>query len=221
MWPDFVQVIEVPKISVDAIPQRVALRDPQLAEQLVEVPAVVSPSCCLPSRTWLASRRRSQDRVQRRFAEVEDLLEMLAAFSQDRVRRRLGEVFKAQSQDSSSARGGGPQKSFDGFDEEEEAAEEEEETEEMDLEEQPVPASSVMVTAGDPGRVRFKIEGAVGLYHGDGAASPGSPPAQCISSSSSPFCPKNNVNNKKKQQQQHSVAILAQEQLWIEFHLAV
>ena len=44
MWPDGEQVIEVLKISVDTIPQRVALRDPQLPEQLVEVPTVVSHS---------------------------------------------------------------------------------------------------------------------------------------------------------------------------------
>ena len=37
------QIIEVPKIILqDQIPQRTALRDPQLAEQLVEVPTVVS-----------------------------------------------------------------------------------------------------------------------------------------------------------------------------------
>ena len=35
---DIVQVIEVPKISQDPIPQRALLRAPQLAEQLVEVP---------------------------------------------------------------------------------------------------------------------------------------------------------------------------------------
>ena len=36
-----VQVIEVPKITLkDRIPQRTALRDPQLEEQLVEVPTV-------------------------------------------------------------------------------------------------------------------------------------------------------------------------------------
>ena len=38
------QVIDVPKISQDAIPQRTVLCDPQLAEQLVEVPTPVPPS---------------------------------------------------------------------------------------------------------------------------------------------------------------------------------
>ena len=37
------QVIEVPKITLqDGVPHRAALRKPQLAEQLVEVPIVVS-----------------------------------------------------------------------------------------------------------------------------------------------------------------------------------
>ena len=36
------QVIDVPKISQDAIPQRTVLFEPQLAEQLVEVPTAVT-----------------------------------------------------------------------------------------------------------------------------------------------------------------------------------
>ena len=37
------QVIEVPKISLDRVPQRlVECRPPQMAEQLVEVPTIVS-----------------------------------------------------------------------------------------------------------------------------------------------------------------------------------
>ena len=38
------QVIEVPKILPEDAPMRVVLRDPQLAEQLVEVPTIVSYS---------------------------------------------------------------------------------------------------------------------------------------------------------------------------------
>ena len=38
------QVIAVPKISLDRIPQRSACRPPRRAEQLVEVPAIVSYS---------------------------------------------------------------------------------------------------------------------------------------------------------------------------------
>ena len=38
------QVIDVPKISQDAIPQRTVLCEPQLAEQLVEVPTPLPPS---------------------------------------------------------------------------------------------------------------------------------------------------------------------------------
>ena len=38
------QVIEVPKILPEGVPVRAVLRDPQLAEQLVEVPTIVSYS---------------------------------------------------------------------------------------------------------------------------------------------------------------------------------
>ena len=38
------QVIDVPKISQDAIPQRTVLCEPQLAEQLVEVPTPLPPT---------------------------------------------------------------------------------------------------------------------------------------------------------------------------------
>ena len=38
------QVIEVPKILLDDVPVRAVVRDPQLAEQLVEVPTIVSYS---------------------------------------------------------------------------------------------------------------------------------------------------------------------------------
>ena len=36
------QVIEVPKILPEDVPMRISLRDTQLAEQLVEVPTIVS-----------------------------------------------------------------------------------------------------------------------------------------------------------------------------------
>ena len=42
--PDPEQVIEVPKILLDDVPMRTAVRDTQLAEQLVEVPTIVSYS---------------------------------------------------------------------------------------------------------------------------------------------------------------------------------
>ena len=38
------QVVEVPKILLDDVPMRAVLRDPQLVEQLVEVPTIVSYS---------------------------------------------------------------------------------------------------------------------------------------------------------------------------------
>ena len=45
------QVIEVPKILLDDVPIRAVLRDPQLVEQLVEVPTIVSYS-------WLQLRMK-------------------------------------------------------------------------------------------------------------------------------------------------------------------
>ena len=42
LMPDPEQVIEVPKILPDDVPVRTAVRDTQLAEQLVEVPTIVS-----------------------------------------------------------------------------------------------------------------------------------------------------------------------------------
>ena len=75
-------VIEVPKISLDVIPLRALVPEPQLAEQLVEVPTIVSPflRCSgLWSRPWTFQFRRvvevvsvsevfkvPQDRVQQR-----------------------------------------------------------------------------------------------------------------------------------------------------------
>ena len=49
------QVIEVPKILLENIPSRRLCRDTQLAEQLVEVPTVVSyffKQLVVPSRSW-------------------------------------------------------------------------------------------------------------------------------------------------------------------------
>ena len=42
LTPDPEQVIEVPKILPDDVPTRIAVRDTQLAEKLVEVPKIVS-----------------------------------------------------------------------------------------------------------------------------------------------------------------------------------
>ena len=44
LLPDPEQVVEVPKILLDDVPMRTAVRDKQLAEQLVEVPTIVSYS---------------------------------------------------------------------------------------------------------------------------------------------------------------------------------
>ena len=42
LMPDPEQVIEVPKILLEDVPMRTTVRDTQLAEQLVEVPTIVS-----------------------------------------------------------------------------------------------------------------------------------------------------------------------------------
>ena len=44
LMPDPEQVVEVPKILPVEVPMRTAVREPQIAEQLVEVPTLVSPS---------------------------------------------------------------------------------------------------------------------------------------------------------------------------------
>ena len=45
--PDVEQVIEVPTIILHTVPLRSSLLEPQMAEQLVEVPAPSSRECCL------------------------------------------------------------------------------------------------------------------------------------------------------------------------------
>ena len=44
LMPDPEQVIEVPKISPEDVSMHTVVREPQLVEQLVEVPTLVSPS---------------------------------------------------------------------------------------------------------------------------------------------------------------------------------
>ena len=87
------QVIEVPKILPDDVPMRTAVRDAQLAEQLVEVPTIVSYS-------WL--QRNMEQKGARYFAmDVgEDVCEapasgrpapLLEVLPQERVQRRTVE----------------------------------------------------------------------------------------------------------------------------------
>ena len=55
---DVVQLIEVPKVSLDVLPLTAVLREPQLAEQLVEVPVpsfrqvVLAPYRDTAGRVW-------------------------------------------------------------------------------------------------------------------------------------------------------------------------
>ena len=74
--PDPEQVIEVPKILPLDVPMRAALRDTQLAEQLVEVPTIVSYS-------WLQLRRSRTSTFQ--FLVVEGETLVFKVFSLNRV----------------------------------------------------------------------------------------------------------------------------------------
>ena len=101
------QVIEVPKIIIERIPPRTLVREPQLAEQLVEVPTIVSFSSLL-QRTVRSSTSTFQflvvegdsqvfkvlfpDRVQQRLLSSRSLtflVEIFKVLALDRVRQRL------------------------------------------------------------------------------------------------------------------------------------
>ena len=55
------QVIEVPKILLDDVPMRTVVRDTQLAEQLVEVPTVVSYASLSLLQALLEYRQRTME----------------------------------------------------------------------------------------------------------------------------------------------------------------
>ena len=59
LMTDSEQVIEVPKIFPEDVPLRAVLRDPQLAEQLVEVPTIVSYASLSLSQALLEYRQRT------------------------------------------------------------------------------------------------------------------------------------------------------------------
>ena len=99
LTPDPEQVIEVPKILPDDVPMRTTVRDTQLAEQLVEVPTVVSLS--------LLQRIMEQNvdiPVPRRGGRIAGLQGFLIDRVQQRLRRRSltfpfqVEVFKVFAQ---------------------------------------------------------------------------------------------------------------------------
>ena len=73
------QVIEVPKILLGDVPVRSVLRDPQLVEQLVEVPTVVSYSSL--QRTWSIP-------LTFQFLVVEGDSQVFKVFFPDRVQQR-------------------------------------------------------------------------------------------------------------------------------------
>ena len=72
------QVIEVPKIFPEDVPMRAVLRDPQLVEQLAEVPTIVSYS-------WLQLRRSTTSTFQ--FLVVEGEFLVFKVFFPDRVQQ--------------------------------------------------------------------------------------------------------------------------------------
>ena len=77
LCPGAEQVIEVPKVLIDELPARTLVREPQLAEHLVEVPTIISFSSL--QRIVGAERRHFQLLV------VVELVEVFPVFSQDRI----------------------------------------------------------------------------------------------------------------------------------------
>ena len=110
------QVFDVPKMFIERIPPRTSVREPQLAEQLVEAPTIVSfPRCSgLWNRPWTFQFRRVvgeslvpkvffQDRVQQLCSSaflsgclsrclIAFPVEVLKVFAQDKVHLRLRNV---------------------------------------------------------------------------------------------------------------------------------
>ena len=105
----FLLVIEVPKILLDRTPQRLGdrLRQPQMVEQLVHVPTVVSLSSLqqlvaeqivdipVPGRAGGGGRGGLQDRIQQHFTSSRPLtfqfraVEVFKALALDRVQQPL------------------------------------------------------------------------------------------------------------------------------------
>ena len=73
------QIIEVPKIILEDIPPRISVREPQLAEQLVEVPTIVSYS---------SLQRNMEQNVDLQFLVVEGEVLVFKVFFPDRVQQR-------------------------------------------------------------------------------------------------------------------------------------
>ena len=87
------QVIDVPKISLEDIPARRFCRVPQLVEQLVEVPTVLSYSSFL-QRTVEQTVDNPASRGRGRGSLPEFPVEVFKVFSQDRVQQRLPLTFQ-------------------------------------------------------------------------------------------------------------------------------
>ena len=91
--PDPEQVMEVLKILPDDVPMRTAVRDTQLAGQLVEVPTNPGYDFAVVASKVFSRRDFSQDRVQQRLGPSRSL-----TFQFLRVGGRVAEVFKVLSQ---------------------------------------------------------------------------------------------------------------------------
>ena len=76
------QVIDVPKIFVERIPPRTSVREPQLAEQLVELPKIIFFSIIALLNALLEQRTVEQN-VD--IPVVVELVEVFPVFSQDRI----------------------------------------------------------------------------------------------------------------------------------------
>ena len=73
------QVIDVPMISSSSCPFRAVLNEPQVVEQLVEVPTILSPAeeYCLSSAQILTSRYQSIDDDRMKIKRTSNVVNML------------------------------------------------------------------------------------------------------------------------------------------------
>ena len=84
-----VQVIDVPKILPEDVPVRAVLRATQLAEQLVEVPTIVSYASLSLSQALLEYRQRTVEQNDDIPAVGgSELVKVFLVHSQDRVQQR-------------------------------------------------------------------------------------------------------------------------------------
>ena len=83
------QVVEVPQLSHDSIPQRSALRRPQKAEQLVEVPT--EPAYVLAVTAVQAMAKQIVDNPVPQGRRGGGVAEVFKVYAQDRIQQRFVE----------------------------------------------------------------------------------------------------------------------------------